>query len=255
MFSISDSDYYSISHKVLNKLIGQEFYTDDNEEEIMPFKNIKKIYNRSPIDESRYKLKYDTDTKEVKLEDIVKPKSTTISYTKDLMNKYLNNKKSRDIINFFGLKLPSEYKDKSLEEFQEALDKGMKEVAILKKNIKDVADYKKDSITGLTLAYPKAGQNARQKTKDLIKQHNIMEIFNSNMLQLRNYKSLTGSGIIHFNNPQKLVNRLELLAGSIFAGNNGVKQEFSQIAHLLHQLKVITKKQLNDLLKKHILFK
>ena len=64
-----------------------------------------------------------------------------------------------------------------------------------------------------------------------------------------------GKGIIHFNNPQQLVNRLELLAGSIFAGNNGVKQEFSQIAHLLHQLKVITKKTLNDLLKKYILFK
>ena len=62
------------------------------------------------------------------------------------------------------------------------------------------------------------------------------------MGQLRNYKKITGTGIIHFNNPQQLVNRLELLAGSIFAGNNGVKQEFSQIAHLLHQLKVITKK-------------
>ena len=107
----------------------------------------------------------------------------------------------------------------------------------------------------MTLAYPKAGENARQKTKDLIKQHNIMQIFNNNMLQLRKYKSLTGTGIIHFNNPLQLIKRLELLAGSIFAGNNGVKQEFSQIAHLLHQLKVITKKQLNDLLKKYILFK
>ncbi|MCV6598855.1 MAG: hypothetical protein OIF36_00015 [Alphaproteobacteria bacterium] len=78
----------------------------------------------------------------------------------------------------------------------------------------------------MTLAYPKAGENARQKTKELIKQHNIMEIFNSNMLQLRNYKSLTGTGIIHFNNAHQLIKRLELLAGSIFAGNNGVKQEF-----------------------------
>ena len=69
------------------------------------------------------------------------------------------------------------------------------------------------------------------------------------------YAKKSGQGIIHFNNPQQLVNRLELLAGSIFAGNNGVKQEFSQIAHLLHQLKVITKKTLNDLLKKYILFK
>ena len=82
-----------------------------------------------------------------------------------------------------------------------------------------------------------------------------MQIFVNNMRQLRNYKKLTGTGIIHFNNPLQLINRLELLAGSIFAGNNGVKQEFSQIAHLLHQLKVITKKQLNDLLKKYILFK
>ena len=71
-----------------------------------------------------------------------------------------------------------------------------------------------------------------------------MQIFINNMGQLRNYKKITGQGIIHFNNPQQLVDRLELLAGSIFAGNNGVKQEFSQIAHLLHQLKVITKKNI-----------
>ena len=75
------------------------------------------------------------------------------------------------------------------------------------------------------------------------------------MREIRNYKQLTGTGIIHFDNPNQLINRLELLAGSIFAGTNGVKQEFSQIAHLLHQLKVITKKQLNDLLKKYILNK
>ena len=80
-------------------------------------------------------------------------------------------------------------------------------------------------------------------------------MFINNMREIRNYKQLTGTGIFHFNNPQQLVNRLGLLAGSIFAGNNGVRQEFSQIAHLLHQLKVITKKVLNDLLKKYILFK
>ena len=81
-----------------------------------------------------------------------------------------------------------------------------------------------------------------KKQKNLSKNHNILQIFINNMKEIRNYKQLTGTGIIHFNNPQQVVNRLELLAGSIFAGNNGVKQEFSQIAHLLHQLKVITKK-------------
>ena len=155
------------------------------------------------------------------------------------MDKYLNNKESVDLLNSYGLKRPSEYKDKSLEEFQEAFDKGLDEAARYKKIIKDVAKYKKDSNTGFVLAFPKAGDNAREKTKELIKDHNILQIFINNMREIRNYKQLTGTGIIHFNNPQQLVNRLELLAGSIFAGNNGVKQEFSQIAHLLHQLKVI----------------
>ena len=107
----------------------------------------------------------------------------------------------------------------------------------------------------MILAFPKAGENAREKTKELIKEHNSLQIFINNMREIRNYKQLTGTGIIHFNNPHQLIDRLELLAGSIFAGNNGVIQEFSQIAHLLHQLKVITKKQLNDLLKKYILNK
>ena len=107
----------------------------------------------------------------------------------------------------------------------------------------------------MILAYPIKGQQSKEKSKELIKQYNIMHIFINNMGQLGNYKKLTDTGIIHFNNPQQLVKRLELLAGSIIAGNNGVKQEFSQIAHLLHQLKVITKKTLNDLLKKYILFK
>ena len=107
----------------------------------------------------------------------------------------------------------------------------------------------------MILAFPKAGDNAREKGKELIKEYNIMQIFINNMGQLRNYKKLTGTGIIHFNNPLQLLDRLELLIGSLLAGNNGVIQEFSQIAHLLQQLKVITKKQLNDLLKKYILNK
>ena len=61
-----------------------------------------------------------------------------------------------------------------------------------------------------------------------------------------------GQGIVYFNNPQELLKRLELLGGSILAGNNGVIPEFSQIAHLLNQMKVISKKQLNDLLKSYI---
>ena len=188
-------------------------------------------------------------------ESVKKPKITTLTYEKDEMDKFFNNKESIDLLNFYGLKLPSKYKDKSLGELQKAFEKGMEETANLKKSIKNVPEYKKDTLTGLILAYPIKGQQSKEKSKELIKQYNIMQIFINNMGQLRNYKKLTGTGIIHFNNPQQLVNRLELLAGSIFAGNNGVKQEFSQIAYLLHQLKVISKKTLNDLLKKYILLR
>ena len=250
IFSINDSDPYKITHRVYNKLIGAEIYPDDNEEETMPLKDIRNIYKNSPIDKSRYRLKFNIDTKEIKLDD-KKPKNTTLTYEKDEMDKYLNNKESIDLLNFYGLKLPSKYKDKSLEELQKAFKNGMEETAKLKKSIKNVAEYKTDTLTGLILALPIKGEQAKDRSKELIREYNIIQIFINNMGQLRNYKKITGTGIIHFNNPQQLIHRLELLAGSIFAGNNGVKQEFTQIAHLLHQLKVITKKQLNDLLKKN----
>lgn len=51
------------------------------------------------------------------------------------------------------------------------------------------------------------------------------------------------------NNPLQLLDRLELLGGSILAGNDGLIPELSQIVHLLNQMKVISKKQLNGLLK------
>ena len=45
------------------------------------------------------------------------------------------------------------------------------------------------------------------------------------------YKKI-GSGVVFYNNPVDLLDRLELLGGSnLLAGNNGVKNEFSQIAH------------------------
>ena len=69
---------------------------------------------------------------------------------------------------------------------------------------------------------------------------------------LSSLKYKVGQGIVYFNNPHQLLKRLELLGGSILAGNNGVIPEFSQIAHLLNQMKVISKKQLNDLLNNYI---
>ena len=139
-----------------------------------------------------------------------------------------------------------------MKELQEALDKSQAISSVYKDKIKNVAKY--NNVEAKSIASSK-NKNPSAKTRNDIRNHNITEIYNYNLNQLREFKEKTGTGILHFNNPLQLLDRLELLGGSILAGNNGVLQEFSQIAHLLNQMKVITKKQLNDLLKKYILNK
>ena len=67
--------------------------------------------------------------------------------------------------------------------------------------------------------------------------------------------SKLGSGVVHYNNPKDLLSRLELLGGSIVAGNNSktVKEEFMKIAHILNKLSVIDSSQLNDLIKEYLI--
>ena len=59
--------------------------------------------------------------------------------------------------------------------------------------------------------------------------------------------SKIGSGIIYYNDVNDLIDRMELLGGSIMAGNDGVKSEFSEIVHKLFQLGKIDNGKLNDL--------
>ena len=60
------------------------------------------------------------------------------------------------------------------------------------------------------------------------------------------------SPIYFYNSPQELLKRLDLLGGSLAAGNNGVLSEYIQIAHQLRDLGVVTNNQLNALLRKYI---
>ena len=179
-------------------------------------------------------------------------KPTILTFDKNEIDKNLMNKKSIDLLNFLSLKLPSEYRDKNLRELNKALKESQKISSKLKDKLKNVVKY--DHFEGKSIAYPK-NKNPSKITLENIAEHNIMEIYNYNLNLLREFKEKTGTGILHFSNPLQRFDRLELLGGSIQAGNNGVIQEFSQIAHLLNQMKVITKKQLNDLLKKYILNK
>ena len=67
--------------------------------------------------------------------------------------------------------------------------------------------------------------------------------------------SKLGSGVVYYNNPQDLLSRLELLGGSMSAGNNSssVREEFVNIVHVLNKLNVINNKQMNDLMKEYLI--
>ena len=167
------------------------------------------------------------------------------------LDRYLNNKESQDILKTNEYyKLPSEYFKEDVFSINKVIDDVNEDLEDLSARVKNTADFVRDA-NGYVLAQPKS-KKPREETLEYIKNYNILSIYATNLSNLKYYKTKSGSGIVYFNDPHQLLNRLELLGGSILAGNNGVIPEFSQIAHLLNQMKVISKKQLNDLLKNYI---
>ena len=243
---------YFISHNDLRIVAGDvPDYQDPDGERITSIRKrtLDGILENGDFNQNKYVLKIvDPNERLLKVEE----KPTILTYDKNEIDKNLMNKETIDLLNFYSLELPSKCKDKSLRKLNRALKKSQKESSKLKDKFKNVAKY--DHFEGKNIAYPK-NKNPSKNTLDNIAEHNIFEIYSYNLNLLREFKEKTGTGILHFNNPLQLLDRLELLGGSIVAGNNGVMQEFSQIAHFLNQMKVITKKQLNDLLKKYILNK
>ena len=252
---------YSISYNDVYRLRVREHKINQDDENLVRIRkrDLDDILSEGLFDEDKYDLKF-IDRKRGILKVVEKnlgrePKKRIVIFSNSDLDQNLMDEKNNDLLYFYSLKLPSYYKDKSLKELREALKESTKILSNYKNALKNVAIYDYDIMPGRAIAIPKKGEKARDHTKKEIEDHNIMEIYNYNLNKLREIKEKTGTGIIHFNNPLQLLDRLELLIGSINAGNNGVTQEFSQIAQLLHQLKVITKKQLNDLLKKYILNK
>ena len=167
------------------------------------------------------------------------------------LDRYLNSKDSQDILKTNEYyKLPSEYFKEDVSTINKVIYDLNEDLENLSARLKNTADFVRDA-NGYVLAQPKS-KKPREETLEYIKNYNILSIYATNLSNLKYYKTKSGSGIFYFKNPHQLLDRLELLGGSILAGNNGVIPEFSQIAHLLNQMKVISKKQLNDLLKNYI---
>ena len=170
------------------------------------------------------------------------------------LDRYLMSKEAQDILKTNEYhKLPSEYFKEDVSTINKVIDDVNEDLEDLSERIKNTADFVRDA-NGYVLAQPKS-KKPREETIDYIKNFNILSIYSTNLSNLKYYKTKSGSGMIYFNNPHQLLKRLELLSGSILAGNNGVIPEFSQIAHLLNQMKIISKKQLNNLLKSYISIK
>ena len=131
---LRDTDVYMITHRNLNKRLGEEVYPNDDEKEVTTVRDFYEIFIKSPIDTSSYRLVFNQDTNEVFLKD--KRATITLEYSKNEMDKHLKTKKTEDLLDSFGLKLPSKYRNKSMEEFQKAFEEGMEAAAKLKRNIK-----------------------------------------------------------------------------------------------------------------------
>ena len=162
----------------------------------------------------------------------------------------LSNKKAQDILENNGYDhLPSYYFDKNVSEISTLINDVNSDLENANKNIHNTAiiEYK----DGYTLARP-LRQNPQLKTKNNIKNYNILSIYSKNLNLLLMYKKQSGSGMF-YSSPQELLHRLKLLNGSLAAGNNGVLSEYIQIAHRLRDLGIITNNQLNKLLRKNYL--
>ena len=172
-------------------------------------------------------------------------------FTPEDLDRNLMNKEAQDILKTSEYhKLPSEYFEEDASTIDKVIDDVNDDLKITSQAIKNTAIFTRDP-NGYFLAKP-VSEKPHKNTINFIKKYNVLSIYATNLSNLKYYKTKSGSGMIYYNNPHQLLNRLELLGGSILAGNNGVINEFSQIAHLLNQMKVISNKQLNDLLKTYL---
>ena len=175
-----------------------------------------------------------------------------VTITPDYFDNYLNNKETLDVLEKYGYdRLPSTFFYNKPEEIFNLAGNIASDINLIKNDLRNVAD-----IESTDKGYPQAkakSLNPKEKTKENIKDYNSLSIYLYQVHNLYKFKkTMKGKGINNYKSPLQLLDRLELLGGSIIAGNNGVLQEFSEIAHLLAQMSVITKKQLNTLIKTYI---
>ena len=129
------------------------------------------------------------------------------------LNRYLLSKEKQDILKSFGYdNLPSHYLEKDISTIDNLIEEVNIDLKSTKDLLKNTADIYPDK-EGYYIAQPKS-ENPRKETLNNIKNYNTLSIFSSNLSNLKLYKTKSGTGMIYFNNPHQLLDRLELLGGS-----------------------------------------
>ena len=141
------------------------------------------------------------------------------------LDRNLINKQAQDILKANEYhKLPSDYFEENVSTIDKVIEDVNDDLEITSQAIKNTAIFTRDP-NGYLLAKP-VNKNPHENTINFINRYNVLSIYATNLSNLNYYKTKSGSGIVYFNNPQELLKRLELLGGSILAGNNGVINEF-----------------------------
>ena len=143
------------------------------------------------------------------------------------LNRYLMSKEAQDILKKSEYhKLPSEYFKEDISTIDSVIDDVNSDLEVTSKAINNTAYFTRDP-NGYVLAKP-VSKNPHENTINFINRFNVLSIYSTNLSNLKYYKTKSGSGIFYFNNPHQLLDRLELLGGSILAGNNGVTGKNNQ---------------------------
>ena len=175
-------------------------------------------------------------------------KTPIAKFNADYFDMNLNNKEAQDILKNNGFdELPSHFFDKNVSEIFSLIERVNDDIKDYGKKLRNTAIIEHE---GVYLKATPKNESPQQRTLDNIKNYNALNIYSINLNLLLLYKKKTASGM--FSNPQELIHRLELLNGSLVAGNNGVLPELIQIVHRLRDLGILSNKQLNTFLRKVI---
>ena len=136
------------------------------------------------------------------------------------------------------------------EEQDSVLKRGYPDIA----EIKDNPDLKEKTLQKLSRDSKSLGGKKRsvidQRKTEIEKQLRANTNYRRLIKSLPNPQK--GLGVFYYNNPRDLFERLDLLGGSIMAGNNSAKKEFSEVAHTLYKLGLFSSEVLNSLLSKFL---